>query len=283
MVSVVAADGSVPRGPGSRMVVTAGTFSGSIGGGRLEFLALAQARKILDHAPGSWRLQDYPLGPLLGQCCGGKVRLLVERLDPARADWLAKAGKGGMLVTSLEGDRIERSLAEGLAPTGTSTRDNPLADEGWLVEALDTPPRPVLLFGAGHIGQAIMHASNGLPLATSWIDTRRELDNGALIASEEEAEILALDASEESCVLILTHDHGLDYRLVRAALRGRAGFVGLIGSATKRARFCSRLAKEGVDTSRLTCPIGVPDITGKQPAVIAIAVLAQLLALEPQQ
>ena len=89
----------------------------------------------------------------------------------------------------------------------------------------------------------------------------------------------AAAAPTEAAILILTHDHALDYRLTAAALGGSAAFVGLIGSQTKRARFLSRLAKEGVDAARLTCPIGLPGVDGKEPDVIAIAALAQLLAL----
>ena len=81
LVTILATEGSAPRGPGARMVVTGAGLAGTIGGGALEHQAMAQARAILALAPGSWRVQDYPLGPLLGQCCGGRVRLLVERLD----------------------------------------------------------------------------------------------------------------------------------------------------------------------------------------------------------
>ncbi|HZV09415.1 MAG TPA: XdhC family protein, partial [Novosphingobium sp.] len=92
LVTVLATEGSAPLGAGARMVVgQQGLLAGSVGGGALEWRALEQARAILAHAPGTWRVQDYPLGPLLGQCCGGRVRLLVERLDPALAGWLAEA------------------------------------------------------------------------------------------------------------------------------------------------------------------------------------------------
>ena len=80
LVTILATEGSAPRGPGARMVVTETGLAGTIGGGALEHQATAQARTILALAPGSWRVQDYPLGPLLGQCCGGRVRLLVEHL-----------------------------------------------------------------------------------------------------------------------------------------------------------------------------------------------------------
>jgi xanthine dehydrogenase accessory factor len=102
---------------------------------------------------------------------------------------------------------------------------------------------------------------------------------GVVLVDEAEMAAAAAEAPEGSAVLILTHDHGLDYRLVAAALGGRARFVGLIGSKTKRARFLSRLAADGIDAARLTCPIGLPGIGGREPEVIAIATLAQLLML----
>ncbi len=86
-------------------------------------------------------------------------------------------------------------------------------------------------------------------------------------------------APAAAAILIVTHDHALDYRLTAAALAGNAGYVGLIGSTTKRARFLSRLTADGIDSTRLTCPIGLPGVTGKEPAVIAIAALAQILSL----
>ena len=282
MVSVIAVDGSAPREVGARMVVTRHGAGGSIGGGRLEFLATAQARKILDHPPGSWRLQDYPLGPLLGQCCGGKVRLLVERLDPAEAGWLAQIEAGAVLVTELGEGRLARQVCAGGGADEAGQGGAVLATQARLVEPVGPAARPVLLFGAGHVGQAIVHAAASLPLAITWLDTRPDMAEAALTVSEEEAEMLALDAPGDAAVLVLTHDHGLDYRLTRSALMGRAAYVGLIGSATKRARFLSRLAKERVEAARLTCPIGLPEVAGKQPAVIAIAVLAQLLALGPR-
>jgi xanthine dehydrogenase accessory factor len=141
---------------------------------------------------------------------------------------------------------------------------------------------PVLLFGAGHVGRAIAERADGLPLRIAWYDSRFEMAEtpGVVLAGEEAMVAAAAEAPDDAAVVILTHDHGLDYRLAAAALSGRARFVGLIGSRTKRARFLGRLAADGVDASRLTCPIGLPGISGREPEVIAIATLAQLLALE---
>ena len=273
LVTILATEGSAPRGPGARMVVTETGLAGTIGGGRLEYQATEQARAILSHAPGSWRVQDYPLGPLLGQCCGGRVRLLVERLAEVPSE-------DGPFLVEL-GERLERNLfpGEGRGP-GAARGPRPQPGDSF-VEPDDADRLPVLMFGAGHVGRAIARKAEGLPLHIGWFDTRPEAAEtpGVALASEDEMVACAAAAPGEAAVVILTHDHGLDYRLTAAALASPARYVGLIGSRTKRARFLSRLEKDGIDHARLTCPIGSPGVIGKEPEVIAIATLAQLLTL----
>ncbi|MEA3029466.1 MAG: xanthine dehydrogenase accessory factor [Sphingomonadales bacterium] len=288
LVTVLATEGSAPRGPGARMVVTQAGLTGTIGGGALEHLSAAQARAILALEPGSWRVQDYPLGPLLGQCCGGRVRLMVERLESV------PDGEGRFEV--ILSDRIERRLLPGesrgpVLPTvplgpglrrGTIVARGPLPTEGdSFIEPEDSDRLLVLMFGAGHVGRAITARAEGLPLHFAWHDSRPEAAEtpGVVLADEAAMVACAAGAPEGAAVVILTHDHALDYRLTAAALGSRARFVGLIGSRTKRARFLSRLAADGVDAARLTCPLGLAGISGKEPEVIAIATLAQLLTL----
>jgi len=287
LVTILATEGSAPRGAGARMVVTDTDLAGSIGGGKLEYQATEQARAILDHPPGSWRVQDYPLGPLLGQCCGGRVRLLVEHLESV------PGGEGVFEVTL--GQRVSREPfpGEGRGPVAESGLDpglrrgtimarGPLPVAGArFIEPLETDTLPVSLFGAGHVGQAIAARAAGLPLAIAWYDGRPEMAEtpGVVLAGEDAMVAQAAAAADDCAILVLTHDHGLDYRLVAAALGGKARFIGLIGSGTKRARFLKRLAADGVDAARLTCPIGLPGIEGRAPDVIAIATLAQLLML----
>ncbi|MEC3909782.1 xanthine dehydrogenase accessory protein XdhC [Sphingobium sp. CR2-8] len=285
LVSIVASEGSAPRGAGTRMLVTDDALYGTIGGGQLEYRAVEQARAILAHPPGHWRVQDYPLGPLLGQCCGGRVRLLIEHLDPATMDWLADAADERILVSTFMPDRVERYVNDHALPSSLSARgDRPRAGDS-LAEIIGQHCRPVYLFGAGHVGQAIARHAVNLPLRLSWFDTRPvfETIEGVAVVPELAIEHCVADAPEDAAILILTHDHGLDYRLTLAALvRSPCAFIGLIGSATKGARFHARLAKDGVDAQtrgRLTSPIGVPGVMGKEPDVIAIAVLAQLLQL----
>ena len=277
LVTILATEGSAPRGPGARMVVTEAGLAGTIGGGRLEHLSMAQARSILALEPGSWRVQDYPLGPLLGQCCGGRVRLLVEHLAGV------PDGEGPFEVTL--SDRVERAPfpAEGLGPLSAR---GPLPTSGArFLEPVESDSLPLYLFGAGHVGRAIAARAVGLPLAVAWYDGRPEMAEtpGVLLADEAAMVAHVAEAREGAAVVIMTHDHSLDYRLAAAALGSRARFVGLIGSETKRARFLSRLAADGVDGARLTCPVGLPGIEGREPEVIAIATLAQLLMLRKSE
>ncbi|GEO00672.1 xanthine dehydrogenase accessory protein XdhC [Novosphingobium sediminis] len=288
MVSVLATEGSAPRGAGTRMLVTADGLCGTIGGGALEFGAVEQARAVLEHAPGTWRVQDYPLGPLLGQCCGGRVRLLVEHVDREALGWLAEAAEGRVLVSVLGANGIARKVGDGPSTALSARGDRP--DVGSrLAELIGGFRRPLYLFGAGHVGQAIARHVEGLPIRLAWFDVRPEFEGiaGVTVVPEDAIGGCIAEAPDEAACAILTHDHALDYRLTLAALsRPALAFTGLIGSQTKRARFLARLERDGVSAEalgRLTCPIGLPGVTGKEPDVIAVALLAQVLQLPPVQ
>jgi xanthine dehydrogenase accessory factor len=279
LVSVLAVEGSAPRGAGTRMAVTREAIGGTIGGGALEMQAIHQARAALEQPAGAWRVQDYPLGPLLGQCCGGRVRLMVEHLGSAAETWI---GQAGVLATRFEDGAAVRRLLDPKAPVPRlSARGEQLRVGDEIVERLGVPTLSVMLFGAGHVGQALATILSTLPINLAWFDCREE--EGALpgvaFVDRETIASCASAAAPETAVLIMTHDHALDYELTKAALEAKSGFVGLIGSATKRARFLSRLAKDEVDTTRLTCPIGIEGVVGKAPAIIAVAVAAQLMQL----
>ena len=295
MASVVGAQGSTPREIGARMLVWPDHFSGTIGGGALERQALEQARKLLTQDARRHALQDYPLGPLLGQCCGGRVRLLVERLDAESAPWLADAaqaceqGQPFRLQAAIDGANLTRSVAAG---GGEDPADNvpriPIPEVRTLSEAI-TPAKPrLVIFGAGHVGQAVARAFAPLPFHLDWLASREDLrpeagGTQATILDEDDLEACVSAAPAGTLLAIFTHSHDLDYRLTRAALaRGDFGYLGLIGSRTKRARFESRLRDDGfsdADLARLICPIGIPTLKSKAPAVIAVSLAAELLAL----
>lgn len=281
MVTVLATEGSAPRGAGTRMIVTSKDQQGTIGGGRLELQACEQARIILGQPAGAWRIQDYPLGPLLGQCCGGRVRLMVEHVDPANSGWLDQAATGRMLISQLESSRVSRSVDEEAPLAKIAARGERPGPGTVIVDRIGEHRRALYLFGAGHVGRAVAHAITPLPFTLAWFDTREDTATlaGAVYVPVDDLAGCITDVPAGVAILILTHDHALDYALTAAALQSAASFVGLIGSATKRARFLSRLSRDGIDAARLTCPIGLPGVAGKEPAVIAAATAAQLLAL----
>jgi len=247
LVHVEAAQGSVPREAGAWMAVFADAVVGTIGGGRLEFEAIAEARARLagersDAAP----VVRYPLGPSLGQCCGGVAHLRYA------------------VVTAQDLPQLRARLA---------ARHAPLA-----------------LFGGGHVGRALIQALAALPFDVRWIDSRDEIfpaqvpDNVACEHSDPVQAAVA-DLAPQSRVLIMSFSHAEDLDVVAACLkrlreRDDLPYVGLIGSQTKWATFRHRLEDRGFqpeELARITCPIGVPGIPGKQPEVIAVAVAAQLL------
>ncbi len=248
VVEIIRVDGSAPREAGTRMLVSSAAFEGTIGGGHLELEAIATARRALGHAVDLPLERDYPLGPALGQCCGGRVRLRYARLaEESPADWP------------------------------------------------DDPPLFALqLHGAGHVGRAIVEQLERLPCVVQWVDERtatfdeafaqrggRPLPAHIGICCVDSPAAEVSDAAAGTHVLVMTHSHDLDAEICAAALRrDDLGMVGVIGSATKRARFERRWQERGLGPEaigRLVCPIGIPGIEGKAPAVIAVAVVAQLL------
>lgn len=294
MVSVVGARGSTPRELGARMLIWPHRFWGTIGGGALERQGLDQAHRLLAQDARRHALQDYPLGPLLGQCCGGHVRLLVEQVDAESRVWLeaaaraCAAGAPFRLEAELHDGGLARSVAEALPPSPGDDPRMPIPEVRRLSEIVRPAQPRLVIFGAGHVGQAVARAFAPLPFHLDWLASREDLtpETGgtrAAIVSEAELEAAVAAAPPETLFAIFSHSHDLDYRLTRAVLaRGDFRYLGLIGSATKRTRFERRLRAEGIDEAalaRLTCPIGVPGLKSKAPAVIAVALAAQLLQL----
>ena len=249
LVQIAETRGSTPREAGTWMVVWTDALTGTIGGGQLEFQAVTDARALLQGragAPAHDERRRYPLGPSLGQCCGGVVFLRFQRIGAADAPELG------------------RQLAPELAP--------------------------VALFGGGHVGVAIVRLLATLPCAVHWIDSRDGVFPTALPAHvrtefSDPVQAAVHDLAPESRVLIMSFSHAEDPDIVIACLerlreRGDLPYVGLIGSKTKWATFRHRLSARGfsaAEQARITCPIGIPGIAGKEPEVIAVAVAAQLL------
>jgi xanthine dehydrogenase accessory factor len=294
LVSVVGAAGSVPRESGARIVLQPdGGFFGTIGGGQLEYAAIAVARTALAAGRGKAEFRDWPLGPNLGQCCGGMVKTLTETFDTndlVAVRRLEEAERSGAFATQSQLDdasRISRTLAAEDTRGQAQSALAPFAKMSFR-EQFGEVATPVLLFGAGHVGRAVVLALAPLPFAVHWIDSRPDQfpqhvpGNVVTICSEQPAHELAR-APGDACVIIMTHSHPLDFDITAAALQREIfEFVGLIGSETKRARFATFARQVGVTArqlERLVCPIGIAEIKGKEPAVIAAALAAQLLVV----
>ena len=274
-VVVAEAQGSVPRDVGASMLVwqTEDGFaqSGTIGGGTLEY----EAAKHAFCAP---RLQRLPLGPAMGQCCGGAVTLLTEVFENLLAvpeDVFAR-GPGDMPF----------SLKKALAKARAQGVLKPQLHGDWMVEPITHATRPLWIWGAGHVGRAIVATLAPLPdLAITWIDTDAKrfpdvIPEGVtqLVAAHPEA--LMSYAPPEAEHLILTYSHALDLELCHRVLGHGFAFAGLIGSHTKWARFRNRLRDLGhtrAQIARICCPIGQPDL-GKHPQAIAVGVAAQVIS-----
>ncbi|NHF74118.1 xanthine dehydrogenase accessory protein XdhC [Paracoccus xiamenensis] len=228
-VRVTGTEGSTPRETGAEMLVTPDQITGTIGGGRMEYDVVAQARAMLASGEGR-AVMTIVLGPDTGQCCGGRMQVVLERAAPS-------------------------------APA----------------------PRPqVLIFGAGHVGRALARIMSKLPFEVALYDDRKAelakaLQTHAVLTALPEAAIRA--ARPGAAFVVLTHDHALDFMLTAEALkRGDAAYVGMIGSATKRARFNRDARAQGIDPAGLTCPIGAGFSADKRPELIAVFTAAEIAA-----
>lgn len=232
LVTLAETKGSAPRAAGTKLLVTADSLTGSIGGGHLELKATELARAMLAERATQTRLETFALGPALGQCCGGKVTVLLEPFPPS--DFT------------------------------------------------------VALFGAGHVGKELVAVLAGTGASLRWIDSRsgqfpddEPAGVTAILAEQPEDEVK--DLPPGSYALVMTHSHDLDLAILEKLLkRGDCRYVGVIGSASKRANFESRLARKGFSAAQIAsirCPIGIDGISAKEPRAIAIAVAAELLQL----
>lgn len=243
LVMVVEALGSTPRNAGTQMIVTRDALFGTIGGGRLEWMVCEEARGLIEQQINNKTIES-PLGPEIGQCCGGKVVLEISRLqqkhlvtlqisEDSQQEWTVQIHGAGHT-----GHALCRALA--LLPFKTEMVD-------CRAEALVDLP------------DAITKSHTPLP----------------------EASVKA--ATADTAFVIFTHDHQLDFLIAAEALkRGDATYVGMIGSKTKRAVFKNWLQENGYDprlAEKLVSPIGNPSFKDKRPEIIAALVAAELIQL----
>jgi xanthine dehydrogenase accessory factor len=317
-VTVIRADGSTPRESGAAMLVGAEHIRDTIGGGALELEAIAHARGLLARAGDitlPWRrdVRDFALGPSLGQCCGGHTRLLFEVLtarERASLEALARDADAdaALVLRPLESGppleavssrkalgerplavtRALRDVLSGARPREAMLIRGAKGESAWFVEPLARLMVPLYVYGAGHVGRALVRVLQDLPFAVTWADTSASrfpdpLPAHAHMEAASDLPALAASAPAGAYHIVMTYSHALDLAICHAVLRrGDFGHLGLIGSATKRARFVKRLGELGIAPAllgRLTCPIGLPGPGGKEPSMIAVAVAAQLVQL----
>jgi len=311
LVTVTSGQGSIPREAGAKMLVAVDAIHGTIGGGELEFQATGIARNLL--RAGGKETRRFPLGADLGQFCGGAANLVFERVSPGAA-WVEvlaawqEAGDPCVLATPAlgEGRLLVRANAT-WGSLGAGTADAQAAgiahrllvdpdrtprlvtlEDGTAVlfEPLQPADFHVVVFGAGHVGRALVRVLGTLPCRVTWVDSRaaefpRAAPENVRVALTDTPAGEVAAARPGSYFLVMTHSHALDLELVETILkRGDFAYCGMIGSQTKRRTFGNGLAKHGVPAAtiaRLTCPIGIPGIKGKEPGTIAVAAAAQLL------
>ena len=273
-VVIVDVKGSSPREIGASMLLWNGGQSGTIGGGALEYMATTLPAGVSKH----------PLGPELGQCCGGHVTLVTELFDtPLPGDTAycrpvanTVAGTGDKPLTIA---RAERDLRNGNAAPHL------VFDAGWLFEPTTRPAQPLWIWGAGHVGRAVVDVMADMPdFAITWVDTSPDrfpahIAPGVTVVPAAELAVMMGHAPMGANHLIFTYSHQLDLALCHGALGRGFRFCGLIGSPTKWARFRKRLGEMGhtpQDIDKITCPIGNKSL-GKHPRIIAVGVAHSLL------
>lgn len=308
-MAVATVRGSAPREPGATLLYwmdeSGRTRSlGTIGGGHLEARALEIAAHLLAPAAEPRHVERFSLGASLGQCCGGVVELYWERFDSlAQAAAMAtvdRRAEAAMLrYCAMDGSGqtwvISPQAAAGLGLPSANFQGRAAllgqADTRYFVERLVDDRTPLWIYGAGHVGRALVRVLADLPFSITWVDSRPDMLEEAaaslpgqapvLMTADEPAELAEL-APAGAWHGVMTHSHPQDLAICETLLRAdQFGFLGVIGSATKKARFRHRLLARGIAPAalaRMVCPIGLPAIASKLPAAIAVGVVAQLLA-----
>lgn len=320
LISVAAIKGSTPREAGAKMLVCEQSSWGTIGGGNLEFQALPIARNMLSDAQCN-HVQRFTLGAGLGQCCGGVVTLMFERfvegcIELVQLRQMMARDERFIQLIALNDEQNQRYLISQTTALSNTAKDcaQRLLDQAraylnnnnaasmmqwnqgaktysYFIDPIVDDRFQVMIFGAGHVGQAVVKILADQNCYISWVDTRDHqlpdscADNVSLICSDTpQAEIA--QAAANTFFLVMTHDHQLDQQLCEHILkRDDFAYFGLIGSTSKRKKFEHRLRARGITDAalaRMICPIGLPGITSKQPAAIALSVSAQIIQIQQQ-
>lgn len=310
LVTVADIRGSAPRETGAHMLVTRRETIGSIGGGQLEYQCTARAAEMLAGRSQAGEARRYSLGANCGQCCGGVVRVRFDAVPDSGVKWLRdlsvpwRQRRPAVLVTNIDlpdtkfvavrGDDLAR-LPESAARVGRSLlTDGGAATvvDGWLLEPIQKRDIAIAVFGAGHVGTAVVDLLAKIHCQVRWIDNRRDIfphalpaNVSAVAAAEPAREVAAMPP--DSYYLVMTHSHPMDLDIcARALMRSDRAWCGLIGSVPKRRRFERLLKKQGVSSAAiesLTCPVGIAGIESKRPVEIAFAIVAEILKVRDQR
>jgi len=321
LITVVGLRGSAPRESGAKMIVSLQHLEGTIGGGQLEFQCIQIARELL-HAPSFQEktafIRTFPLGTNCGQCCGGVVKLIFEPISSSGSSWLDDlferydAKIPFVIATVLSGSCIGKKILM----TKSSEHDSSLGRHGqnflssgsvadivrikaktgdpveskidYFLDPVVPSGFDIAVFGAGHVGLAVVNVLSRLDCDIRWIDSRPamfpeyEIPQVVKVPSHDPITEIAHLTPGSYC-LVMTHSHALDFEICDQVLRrGNFSYCGLIGSLSKRRRFEHLMRQQNMPAQamqQLTCPIGVDGIDGKKPEEIAISVAAQLLQL----
>jgi xanthine dehydrogenase accessory factor len=306
VVTVAGIRGSAPREVGAKMIVSDKETIGTIGGGQLEYQCTRMAFDLLggDEAP---ELRKFPLGSSMGQCCGGVVDILFEPIANGLPSWLQdlRALHGqrepAVIATHLAGERLkcvvtaDNTFGSDVEKTGDKILKQARyglesgrvahRNDDWLLELVVGSDFSIAVFGAGHVGSAVVQSLSALDCNIRWIDSRRNIfrqtptNVRAIESPDPSLEVTAMPAN--SCYLVMTHSHALDFDICgRILRRDDVAYCGLIGSRSKRRRFEKRYRDQGMPPdviAKLVCPIGIDGISGKKPAEIAVAASAEVL------
>ena len=246
LIKIIDTKGSVPRNKNVTMVISKNNQYGTIGGGELEYRVTNESIKLLNNSSSIEKIIEFPLGPSLGQCCGGYIKIKLNKYN--------------------NGENL--------------LKKNNLKDE------ILNHNKNLYIFGAGHVAKALMKKLDGTGFNIFVIDSRDEFISkikidyiNAIFAKEPQ--IIIKNAPPKSFYLVMTHSHQIDLSICSSLLKiNNFSFLGLIGSETKMARFSKRLIQIGYNKKlidRIECPIGVDGIVGKEPDIIAISIIARLL------
>ncbi len=282
-VLIVSTKGSTPRETGTRMLVWDKGQQGTIGGGALEYKILNICRNRLADGNQNPHIISQPLGPGLGQCCGGHIKFVLEYFNKD----LLKSIKEKNLNQSVYSRPIEKGAGTKETYKYTQSEGLSVITKGWLSETLIEKKKQLWIFGSGHVGTAIVGLVSNLPsIEITWIDFHEErfpkqIPEGVNKIVAPNPEQLTKYAPQDGLFLVLTHSHDLDLKIMEGLLRKDFSYLGLIGSKTKWSRFQQRLVSLGLSQESLDkvkCPIGDREL-GKHPWQIAIGVSTELLKL----